>query len=383
MIRLCVLTTLYPNSVNRRHGIFVHTRLKQLIASGEVSAQVIAPVPWFPISSKRFGRYAEWAKVPRKEVIDGIEIDHPRYLIIPKVGMLLTPLFLALAFLKVVWSRRREIDVLDAHYYYPDGVAAALVKKWLKKPLVISARGTDINVIAGMKGSGAMVRWASRIAKRSIAVSQSLADTMQRRGLCDDRIAVLRNGVDRGVFKPTEGFTWPHSEKGLKLLSVGNLTELKGHRYMIEALVQIPEASLVIVGHGEEQASLEALAKELGVQARLTFLPPVPQEALAAIYTAADLFILASSREGWPNVLLESLACNTQVISTDVGGVSEILSVPEHGGLIPERSAKGITQAVTAAKEYVGIDQQAYVESFTWDHVVREQARLYQEVIRS
>jgi teichuronic acid biosynthesis glycosyltransferase TuaC len=381
MIRLLVLTTLYPNSVNRRHGIFVQTRLKQLLNTEQVQARVIAPVPWFPVTSQRFGRYAEWAQVPRSEVIDGVEIEHPRYLVIPKVGMLLTPLFLAFVFLKAAWKHRGDIDLIDAHYYYPDGVAAAIVKRFLKKALVISARGTDINIIAGMKGAGALIRWASKVADRSIAVSDALAKTMTQRGLAKERIDVLRNGVDRSIFKPTSGFVWPIDSAGLKLLSVGNLTELKGHRLIIKALKALPEASLVIVGHGEEYGSLMSLADQEGVSERLTILPPVPQNELAAIYTAADLFILASSREGWPNVLLESLACNTQVISTNVGGVMEIIQPHEHGALIESRTVQSIEEAARKALPFIQVDQQDYVAQFTWDHVVKEQVELYKGVL--
>ncbi len=120
-MRLLVITTLYPNAVQQRHGIFVETRLRQLMAEGDVAAEVIAPVPWFPFSGSRFGEYGRYRQVPALEQRHGVTVHHPRYLVIPKVGMLLTPFFLALSvWLTVAGLRRRglQYDLVDGHYYY-------------------------------------------------------------------------------------------------------------------------------------------------------------------------------------------------------------------------------------------------------------------------
>ncbi|HEX4885200.1 MAG TPA: glycosyltransferase family 4 protein, partial [Casimicrobiaceae bacterium] len=132
-VRLLTITTLYPNAVRPRHGIFVANRLHRLCATGRVEASVVAPVPWFP------GWYRDEAPVPLEEVLGGIEVRHPRFLNVPGVGMRLQPKLLADTILRDLdrsgWLRR-GFDVVDAHYFYPDAVAAGRVADVLGLPLV-------------------------------------------------------------------------------------------------------------------------------------------------------------------------------------------------------------------------------------------------------
>ena len=86
-LRTLLFSTLFPSSVRPVHGIFVETRLRQLLATGAVETKVVAPVPWFPFASARFGEYAKFAATPQHEVRHGIEVHHPRYFLLPKVGM--------------------------------------------------------------------------------------------------------------------------------------------------------------------------------------------------------------------------------------------------------------------------------------------------------
>src|SRR5215510_12028329 len=96
-LRVLTVTTLYPNSAQPSHGVFVESRLRQLVATGSVEACVVAPVPWFPFRQAMFGRYARYATVPRFEVRHGISVAHPRYLVIPKAGATVAPFLLGLA----------------------------------------------------------------------------------------------------------------------------------------------------------------------------------------------------------------------------------------------------------------------------------------------
>ncbi|MEO8747434.1 MAG: glycosyltransferase family 4 protein, partial [Rhodanobacter sp.] len=127
VIRLLVFTSLYPNAEQPQHGIFVEERLRHLVASGLVTATVVAPVPWFPFRHRRFGRYARFARVPAYEQRHGIRIEHPRYPVIPKFGMGVAPSLMYRALLPVLrrhLANGNGFDLIDAHYFYPDGVAA-------------------------------------------------------------------------------------------------------------------------------------------------------------------------------------------------------------------------------------------------------------------
>lgn len=351
MIKLLVLTTLYPNREQPRHGIFVETRLQQLLESNEVEAEVVAPVPWFPFTSSRFGDYSVYAKVPRHEIRHGIKVHHPRYLVIPKIGMILTPFFLALAFFFSVRCLKKEglsYDLVDSHYYYPDGVAVAMLKRFLNAPISITARGSDINLIPGYRIPRKLIVWAAKSTSVTIAVSDALRQELLKLGVEEQKIHVFRNGVDLNFFRPLDQQKckdkWGVS--GPVLASVGNLIEMKGHHLVIEALEELPEYSLVVVGEGEYKQRLHQLVHDRNLEARVRFLGNLDQKELIEIYGAADILVLASSREGMPNVVLEAVACGTPVVATRVGGTPELIQSSDMGVLVENRTGAAIAAGV-------------------------------------
>lgn len=353
-LRTLLFSTLYPSSVRPGHGIFVEKRLSELLGSGKVSSCVVAPVPWFCSSHPRFGDYARWARTPERETWHGIAVQHPRYLVVPKVGMSLSPFTLALGArpaLQRLLDEGFDFDLIDAHYYYPDGVAAALLAKYFNKPLVITARGSDINLLAKYPIPYRLMQWASQQASASIGVSQALTNRMAQLGMPKDRLKTLPNGVDLSLFRlqaqanTRKALAWPNAPT---LLSVGNLVENKGHHLAIEALKHLPDFRLVIAGEGPQRAALERLASDSLVATRVQFLGHVAPDQLASCYSAADLLVLPSSREGWPNVLLESMACGTPVVATKVGGIPEIVNTSSAGQLMVDRSVLSLVQAVQA-----------------------------------
>ena len=198
-MKILSFTTLYPNDQQPRHGVFVEQRLRKLSQEEGVEIKVIAPIPWFPFQSEQFGGYAKYAQVPKKEKRFGIDIYHPRYFVIPKVGMLVTPFLLAIAMIPVIKNildDGYDFDLIDAHYYYPDGIAAAIVCKIFNKPFTITARGTDINLIPIYKWPKKMILWAAKQANASITVCEALRQELISLGGDKDKILTLRNGVD-------------------------------------------------------------------------------------------------------------------------------------------------------------------------------------------
>lgn len=356
-VRTLLYSTLFPSSVRPGHGIFVETRLRELLRLGGVETRVVAPVPWFPLKGERYGEYGRMAATPQRETRNGIDVLHPRYPLIPKVGMTVAPILLAAASLGPIRKLQREgfdFDVIDAHYFYPDGVAAALLAKWLDKPLTITARGSDVNLIAEHALPRRMMRWASQAAAATVAVSEALARQLVAIGAPPERSHVLRNGVDTNSFKPEPGDA-ARSALALQdarplLLSVGNLLPVKRHELVIEALEIVrrshPQARLAIVGGGPRQAFLEERARARGLSDVVLFAGAVPQTALSRWYSAADVLVLASSREGWPNVLLEAMACGTPVVASDVGGVREIVTDRILGSVLEMQTAQDVASAI-------------------------------------
>jgi teichuronic acid biosynthesis glycosyltransferase TuaC len=386
-IRIVTFTTLYPSAAQPSHGIFVENRLRHLLTTGLVQARVVAPVPWFPFEARLFGRYALFARTPERELRYGIDIFHPRYPALPKIGTSLAPGLLFTATLRHL--RRQQIlstfDLIDAHYFYPDGVAAILLGRILRKPVVITARGTDVNLIPLNSVPRRMICFAARNAAAIVAVSQALKDALIALGITPEGVTVLRNGVDLEMFRPGDRIAARAALdlKGKVLLSVGHLIERKGHDLTISALPKLKDCTLLIVGQGPDRQRLEALALKLEVLDRVRFLGVLPHEDLRNLYVAADALVLSSSREGWPNVLLESMACGTPVVATPIWGNPEVVSAPEAGVLTKDRSPEGLVEAVEKLFEAPPSREatRKFAERFSWNETSAGQVRLFEQVL--
>ncbi len=384
-IRTLLFSTLFPSSVRPSHGIFVETRLRELLKTGEVETRVVAPVPWFPFKSQRFGEYGQFAATPAAEVRHGVPVVYPRYLLLPKLAMEMAPASLV----RAAWPAVQKIiqdgfdfDLIDAHYYYPDGVAAAEIARRLGKPFVVTARGTDLNLIPEHPRPRQRILRTAEQAAASIGVCKALMDRLAELGADPAKLHVMRNGVDLERFRPE-----PQAEARAKLgwgaghwlLSVGHLIERKGHHIAIEALVHLPDVRLAIVGAGPEDAALRALAARLGVAERVHFAGQVPNTELRWWYSAADALVLCSSREGWANVLLESMACGTPVVATNIWGTPEVVAAPEAGVLMRQRSADALCRAwhVLASRAADRTATRRYAQNFSWVSTTQAQMALF------
>lgn len=387
-MRLLTFTTLFPNAAQKQHGVFVENRLRHLLASGEVASTVLAPVPYLPSVARRIARWARFGSVPDRETRGGVEILHPRYPHVPGVGMSLAPFLL---YARSVWALRRllvaghRFDAIDAHYLYPDGVAAVWLGRTFGLPVVLTARGSDVSQLPGFKVPRRLIRSALRRADGLIAVSASLATAMEGLGAPAGSVRVLRNGVDLRMFAPVDreaarqalGLTRP------TLLSVGLLIERKGHHRTIEAMRLLPGMELLIVGEGPEGERLQEQIAALGLSDRVRLLGARAHDALAPVYAAADAMVLASSREGWANVLLESMACGTPVIASDIWGNPEVVTAPEAGRIYAPNTPEAIASAVRALFDELPDRSatRAYAERFGWEPTTEGQLSLFRSVI--
>jgi len=388
MLKLLTFSTLYPNAAIPHHGVFVENRLRHLLASGKIESKVVAPIPWFPFSSPIFGEYGNFARVPAREERHGISVTHPRYLVIPKIGMNLVPSAMvrtALPVIRKIISDGYDFDVLDAHYFYPDGVAAVKIAQILKKPVTITARGTDLNLIPQYDKPRAMIKWAAAHAQGMVTVCQALKDSLVELGVPDEKIEVRRNGVDLELFTPPADRGTLRSQLGIAdkvILSVGHLIERKGHHLIIEAMSLLPDVKLLIAGQGPEKNNLIRLAETKGVADRVTFLGAIAHDELKKYYGAVDMLVLASSREGWANVLLEAMACGTPVVATSIWGTPEVVAAPEAGVLVEQRTAEGLADGVK--RLYATLPNRAktreYAERFSWDDTTEGLIKFFQRV---
>jgi len=152
---------------------------------------------------------------------------------------------------------------------------------------------------------------------------------------------------------------------------------------MVEALPRLPDFELVIVGEGPERGAIEKAARECGVAGRVRLFGRVPQEQLPQIYSAADLLLLVSAHEGWPNVLLESMACGTPVVVSDISGIAEIVGATEAGRVVaditPSRLADTVREISAAPPPRAATRR--YAEQFDWQSTTEGQIELFHEVL--
>ena len=388
-MRLLVYTTLYPSAARPRHGIFVEQRLRRLLETGQVSADAVVPVPRCPPFDWLLPQYQEQRKAPRAETRFGIAARYPRFPTWPVIGRMLNPLLMAIAARSAVRRVLREhpdCAVIDAHFAFPDGVAAVLLGAWFHRPVVITARGSDINVMPKSRAARWWLRWAAGRCAAFVAVSEALAKALIELGVKPEKISVLRNGVDLATFAALDRAAVRRElgVTGTLLLSVGNLVPEKGHQHVIAALPQLGAARLIIIGQGPYEDALRRQATGLGVAERIEWIPVLTQSELARYYTAADATVLMSHNEGTPNVLLESMACGTPVIATDVGGVPEIVTAPESGRVVHGWSGDTLAAAVKAmlSNPPARAATRAYAQRFDWQPTTRALLELYRSVTR-
>jgi glycosyltransferase involved in cell wall biosynthesis len=231
-----------------------------------------------------------------------------------------------------------------------------------------------------------LIRAALREADALIAVSGGLAEGLIALGAAAAKVTVLRNGVDLGGFAPPADRDALRAELGLAgpiVLSVGHLIERKAHHHVIGALAELPGATLLIAGEGPERPALEALAERLGVAGRVHLLGARPHAELARLYGAADALVLASTREGWANVMLEAMACGTPVVAGPAWGSREAISAPEAGMVLDEVGPGPIALALRQmfADPPDRRATRAHAERFGWGETTRGQAELFRGLL--
>lgn len=386
-LKILTLTSLFPNQAQPRHGLFVERRLTHLLQDRkDIEARVVAPVPWFPFKHSMFGRYALFAQVPAQATRSDVTVYYPRYPTIPMIGMNIAPYLYARFVRGYIEQHIRPdfpFDIIDAHYFYPDGVAAAALAKHFDVPFVVTARGSDVNVIADFPKPQKEILDAASASHGIVTVSEALKQRLVNLGVSASKVSTIRNGVDMNQFHPQDAQE-QRQRLGLHqptLLSVGNLLPNKGHDLAITALRDLPEYELVIAGEGPMEESLKTLAKQLAVETRVRFVGSIDQKTLVSYYSACDLLVLMSENEGLPNVVLEALACGTPVIATNAGGIPEVLSDPKVGTVLAERSVQalvaGVRDSHPPGSDYI----REIARGFDWSQTSHALGELFDRVL--
>jgi teichuronic acid biosynthesis glycosyltransferase TuaC len=351
-MRVLIVTKIFPNALEPLSSPFNRQQFDALAKICDV--QLLATIPWFP-GAQWLGRWSAAGRltgVPDAERIGAIEVEHPRFLFVPKIGHAWSGPLYAASLARRVLAARERIDVILGSWAYPDGWAAVTLGRMLGIPAVVKLHGSDMNVVAQMAGPRRRLQSALPRAARVVAVSRSLAERARELGVAPARVEIVQNGVDTSLFHPRDRGQ-ARALLGLPqharvITYVGRLEPQKGVLDLLEAFAAVrrlrPETLLALVGTGpSEQAALAGSAEGV-VVAGAQPLARVPEWI-----AAADLLTLPSWNEGMPNVVLEALASGRRVVATDVGGIPEIISAPELGELVPRRQPTALAQALLRA----------------------------------
>ncbi len=381
---IVVLSSLFPSSMQPGAGLFIRERMFRVGANLPLS--VVSPMPWFPFQGLlRRWRPAFRPGAPAYEKQRGFDVWFPRFISVPGALKGLDGFSMALGALPRLWRLKQagRLDLIDAHFGYPDGYAATLLGRWLNVPVTITLRGTEQRH-ALLPALVKRLRGALHSATQVIAVSESLARVALSLGTARNKVRVVGNGVDIQKFSPLPRAD-ARRELGLPqgvpmLVSVGGLVERKGFHRVIALLPALrerfPGLILLVVGgpspEGDMSADLQGQVAELGLSDTVRFLGPLPPERIRGPLSAADIFVLATRNEGWANVFLEAMACGLPVITTDVGGNAEVVCRPELGAVVPfgdaQRLHDAVTQALSATWDRAAIRR--YAEANTWERRV-------------
>ena len=373
MLRVLTLATLFPNGARPTLGVFVERQTRALAELPDVEVEVVAPVGLPPWPLSLHPHYADLRALPGRETRNGLTVHRPRYRVWPAFRKASTARTMADALLPVLRDihARFPFEVIDAEFFWPDGPAAMRLAAALGVPFSVKARGSDVHVWGARSDVAAQIVEAGKAAAGLLAVSAALKRDMVALGLPGEKIRVHHTGIDLERFHPSA-----KAELGVDgplLIAVGHLTPRKGQDLALEALARLPDATLLLVGDGPDRARLEAIAAREGLSDRVRFLGVQPHAALPGLLAAADVTVLPTASEGLANVWVESLACGTPVVTSDVGGAREVIDRPEAGRLVPRESeaiAAAVSELLSEPPDSVMTRRAA--EKFSWQHNAAE-----------
>ena len=381
-MKLLTFTSLFPNNTEQNKGIFIKQRISALAKLCEI--KVIAPVAWFPGKSL-VSRYFKKIKMLEKQ--DDLVVYHPKYFYTPKIFRSLYGIFYFLSLYLFVKRIRKkfDFDIIDAHWAYPDGLAAVLIAKLLRKKVSISLRGSDINRFPKSFLLRSQIRFALNNADLVISVSRFLGEDAKRIGV-KKNIIIIPNGADPKLFKQRDKnkarnkLNLPKDKQ--IILAIGGLIKRKGFNYLIEAIQHILEQRkdilLLIIGkggvEGNETDNLKKQIKIMGLKNYVNLLLQKPHKELPWWINSCDVFCLPSLREGYPNVLVEALACGKPVIATNAYGAREIVKDKKYGFLVKRKDVPELASALTNAmnKKWNAKEISRYGRSNSWQDVAKK-----------
>lgn len=389
--KILLITNLYPNPQEPNRGIFVESMARPLNEYCDIT--IVSPLPWFPRLGFLRGLkgWYRFSQVPHTYELNGQEIICPKYLAIPNVGFL-HGLFLFIAIWPLIkrLQRQRHFDLINTHWLFPDGVAAAWAAKRLRLPLILSAHGTDINLYLKMRLRAPQIIAALNMAAGITVVSRQHMQKLSELGVDPEKITIIGNGFDQ-AFAIGDRMS-SRVDLGIDInkriiMFIGRLVPVKGLNYLLAAIAKILERDrdcleLAVIGDGPLRGEYEREIGRLGLGKSIKLYGEKKHSEIGRWMAAADIICLPSVSEGCPTIVIEALACGRPVAAAKVGDVPYLIN-NDNGVLFESKNVEQMIKAIQEALDKNWNEQaiRDSVADMTWSKVSGKYERAYQEAM--
>jgi glycosyltransferase involved in cell wall biosynthesis len=386
-LRISILTHNYIRFKGDHAGLFVHILSEGLLNSGH-KVFILAP---------------HQNKLKTEEILDGVEIHRFRYAF-PRIERLAYSgnmhelvakswinKFVFLSFLfsfifsAIALVSRKKVDVICAQWWIPGGLIGYLVSLLKKKPLIVTAHGTDIRLLEKSKIFSSLGSLVFKRARYITTVSSFLKKNLVNRIKLDaQKVKVIPMPVTPKTFNPSP---LPKGKKK-KILCVARFTQQKGLEFFIRACGILRDKGIdfeaQIVGEGPLKDHLQEEINRSNLGHHVCLVKIMPQEKLNQLYAESYLCVLPSIGEGFGLVLVEAQLCRRPVIGTESGGIPDIIEDEKTGLLVPPRDyfslASAMERILTDEKLAMNLAEAGYrsaLENFSQEVIQRK----YQQVL--
>jgi colanic acid/amylovoran biosynthesis glycosyltransferase len=279
--------------------------------------------------------------------------------------------YLAEALLVGQWMRSRSLHHLHVHFGGAVATVGMIAARAWRIPWSITLHGPD----EFFDQEEFYLRQKIESANFIVCISDFCRSQVLRitPGLCDERLEVVRLGVDCAALQPPVPAGEAGNPASFRLVCTGRMVAAKGHRILLAALAPLisdgVELTCTLIGDGPERRSLEALSARLGISGQVRFLGAQAHHATLAEVARADVFVLASFAEGLPVALMEAMALGVPCISTTIAAIPELIDDGENGLLVSPANVQALSEALEKLandpgfRQRLGLSARATVEA--------------------
>jgi len=408
MKNIMVITSNYPINSSNSYGWFVHEVCKRLKNKG---FNVVTLAPHYYDSKLK--EYLDDVKVLRfpyfipfslQKLAYGDGIPYNLKNILARVQVPL--FFLSELVSALIFAKKENIDLINSHWLFPQGLVGAICKKIYGIPHIITIHSSEITLLKKVPFSGLISEFILNNSDFIISVSHHRMEELLEcvspsvKEEVSAKIKIFPMGVNLGTceYENLDSLKEKYGTKGkFVVLFVGRLVEVKGCEYLIQAFTnlstQIPNIQLLIVGDGPLETSLKEMVKNLNLRDFIRFEGSVKHQIIMEYYSICDIIVVPSIidslgfQEGLPVVLLEALTLGKPIISSRTKGVMEVVKENYNGVLVDQKDSKQISSEILKLFENPSLIEKLSKNAlksskkYDWDIIANKYVKLIHEAI--